>query len=94
VEEANEVLGATNKEDLTEELADLFEVASALAKIAGISLEEIDTARKKKCASKGAFESRIYVDSVKMTEENIHIKYYRSRPDKYPEIIFEELSST
>ncbi len=44
-EEAEEVKHARNKSDLTEELADMFEVLQTLSKASGISLDRVEEVR-------------------------------------------------
>ncbi len=62
-EECSEVLESSNKDRL-EELADLLEVAQALAKLENSSLEEIINIANEKNKKRGAFEKRIYLEDV------------------------------
>jgi len=48
LEESEEVYSATNKDELIEELADLFEVINTILNIENISIEEVEKTRKKK----------------------------------------------
>ena len=63
LEECNEVLEANSKDRL-EELADLLEVAQALAKLEDSSLEEVSRIAEEKCEKRGAFAERIYLEDV------------------------------
>ena len=59
LEEAQEVKEARNTEELTEELADLYQVMLKLAEINGIHWDDVLTAAKVKNAEKGGFERNI-----------------------------------
>jgi len=87
VEEAQEVHDAHTRPEMIEELADVLEVIDGLCKVQGISFAEIIAAKKAKRADRGGFEQGIYVDTVHMDDDNAKAHYYRSAPDKYPEIV-------
>lgn len=61
LEEASEVISATKKEDIKEELSDLLEVMLAKAKLYDISMSEIEECRINKKEIKGTFEDRIFL---------------------------------
>lgn len=61
IEEANEVINAKTKGEITEELADLLEVMLAKANIKYITLEDILKAREEKKAKKGGFDDKIFL---------------------------------
>ena len=63
MEDYNEVLLATGEERV-EELADMLEVISSLAKLEGKSLEEVLEVKNKKCDKRGGFEKRIFLEKV------------------------------
>lgn len=56
IEEAHEIVGATDRESLIEELADAQEVIIALTKHHKISISDIEVRRQKKLSDKGGFE--------------------------------------
>ena len=58
-EELREVLSATTKTEITEELADLMEIARKYADINGIHWDEVEEARHEKKSTKGGFDSNI-----------------------------------
>ena len=58
VEEAQEAAGAS-KEDLVEELADLYEVIDSIMVTLGINRVKVFTAQIKKRKERGGFEQRI-----------------------------------
>lgn len=47
-----------------EELADMLEVMYAIVKARGFSVQELEKIRTEKAEKRGAFESRIYLESV------------------------------
>ena len=59
-EEAHEFV----EEHSVEELADLMEVISAIMNARGLSLEEVEIARKAKSNKKGKFDDKIYLIDV------------------------------
>jgi predicted house-cleaning noncanonical NTP pyrophosphatase (MazG superfamily) len=87
LEEAEEVISASSKADITEELADVLEVIFALANVYDITHDQIEHARCVKKESRGGFEEQIYVTHVEMSDDNRDVEYYRAQSDKYPEII-------
>jgi predicted house-cleaning noncanonical NTP pyrophosphatase (MazG superfamily) len=64
VEEAFEVLAAIGDEELLSELADVYEVVSALARQAGGTLDGVRQRADKKRASKGGFERGYFLVST------------------------------
>lgn len=56
IEEAHEVKGAPDTESLIEELADVVEVVSALAKLHSIDQDTIEARRVQKKEKRGGFE--------------------------------------
>lgn len=62
-EECAEVIGATSRGDLIEELADLSEVILSLTKAKNIDMEEIESTRIEKREKRGGFGSKIFLKS-------------------------------
>lgn len=60
LEETLESINASSTQELTEELADLFEVIYTLLKTYDISPSEVEKVRLQKREKKGGFEKRIY----------------------------------
>ena len=59
-EEAHEFV----EEHSVEELADLMEVISTIMNVRGLSLEEVEVARKAKSDKKGKFDDKVYLIDV------------------------------
>lgn len=64
LEEANEILKAEEHNEFVEEAADLLEVLHALLDAKGISLEDIEHARRQKKEERGGFEEKIFLIEV------------------------------
>ncbi|SHR48311.1 Phosphoribosyl-AMP cyclohydrolase [Mycobacteroides abscessus subsp. abscessus] len=63
-EELEEYMNANSKKAAIEELADLLEVISSLAKVHGSSIEEVEKVRNEKFKERGGFEKRILLVEV------------------------------
>lgn len=86
-EELEEVCTATSREELIEELADLFEVIDAMCEISKISLDEIKCVQQIKRQKRGGFYERAFVTIAEHPENSFGEQYCLNQPDKYPEII-------
>lgn len=62
-EECAEVVATENNDDLTEELADLFEVINAILKTKNITFDEIEKVRLSKKEKRGGFDKKIFLIS-------------------------------
>lgn len=62
IEEANEVVNAKTKEELVQELADLYEVIDTIAKINNIKINTIREQQRKNNKKNGKFNKRIYLE--------------------------------
>ena len=66
VEEAAEVQSASGLAELMTELADVQEVCLAIMTAHGINPKELERLRKRRARERGAFEKKIFLESVKM----------------------------
>lgn len=64
LEEANEVITATNKEDTLVELADVLEVLKTIAELNGATLEEIEKIAKQKKLKRGGFQKHVFLEKT------------------------------
>ncbi len=86
-EELTEVKTAQNKQELTEELADLQQIIDDICQVNQISLTELKSVQAKKKAKKGGFTEGFYVESVEIADpDDPWIEYFENQPDKYPKI--------
>lgn len=86
IEECNEVILATDRTALINELADVLEVIDGICNAYGIAHKEIVTAQKATRAQRGGFKKGIFVQTIEMDEDNQWVKHFRKSPGKYPEI--------
>lgn len=63
-EELEEYMIADSNEAAIEELADLLEIISSLAKVHGSSIEEVEKVRKEKFKERGGFDKKILLVEV------------------------------
>lgn len=61
LEECNEVINASTKEETLEEIADTLEVLDSLIKLNNSSLEEVRKIQDDKRKKRGGFEKRLYL---------------------------------
>ena len=88
-EEALEVTDAKTREELLEELADVYEVIDALKMTHGLIEEEIRLTQAQKREKKGGFFERIYIEKTAYPQGSYWEKHCLASPEKYPEIIEE-----
>jgi predicted house-cleaning noncanonical NTP pyrophosphatase (MazG superfamily) len=65
VEEGQELMQASNKNEMVDELGDLYEVIETIMMVYNIDKREIDDHRIKKNITKGGFDDRVYLEEVK-----------------------------
>lgn len=70
-EEAQEVFETDNKQDLVEEIADVYEVIEAIIQANNLSLDEINAIKKNKAQIKGKFVAKLQLISLDTREEEI-----------------------
>jgi predicted house-cleaning noncanonical NTP pyrophosphatase (MazG superfamily) len=86
LEEAQEVAGAKDRQELVNELADLYEVIDSIAELHQISKEEIISVQTKKHQERGSFSGRRFVTIAEHPTGSFGEKYCLADPEKYPEI--------
>ena len=64
VEEAQELASAETRNNLVEELADMWEVIDAVIREEGVSHDEIEKARIKKLEERGGLKNGIFLEQV------------------------------
>lgn len=63
-EEKNEVINSKSKDELIEELADLYEVLNSIMQINDINFNDVENIRRQKFIKRGGFEKRIYLEKT------------------------------
>lgn len=87
LEEAEEVRNTQSKNELINELADLYEVIDTLIATNNITKEEIITEQMKKQDLRGGFDGRKFVEMSQHPADSPGEKYCLADPKKYPELI-------
>ena len=87
LEEAEEVATAQSRNELINELADLYEVIDSLMAANAITTEEIITEQMKKRDERGGFTKRRFVETAQHPVDSFGEKYCLADPEKYPEVI-------
>lgn len=85
LEEALEVVQATNRQEIIAELGDILEVIDAFKKTYQIAEQEIISAKNLKFLQKGGYEKGIFIESITMDDSNPRVSHFRASPDKYLE---------
>ncbi|CAN7342848.1 nucleoside triphosphate pyrophosphohydrolase [Phenylobacterium sp. LjRoot164] len=83
LEEAQEARLAS-PDEIAGELADVLEVAYALAQAHGLSPQDVEAARLAKRAERGGFDARVYNAAVEAADDLPAASYYLARPNQYP----------
>lgn len=83
LEEAAEVREAPPAE-IAGELADVLEVARALAEVHGIAWDEVEARRIAKRTERGGFDERVFNAAVEAQDGLPAAEYYLARPGQYP----------
>lgn len=86
IEEAYEVASAKNRNELVEELADLFEVIDTLITISQLDKNQIYDAQKTKREERGSFYARRFVETAEHPTGSFGYQHCQSDPKKYPKI--------
>ena len=64
IEEAQEVLEASSKEDVLNELSDIMELVEAITKDNNLTMSEVENKKQKKKEERGGFEKRLFLEYV------------------------------
>ncbi|HEY0965300.1 MAG TPA: nucleoside triphosphate pyrophosphohydrolase [Candidatus Saccharimonadales bacterium] len=86
-EEADEVASAVTRQELLNELADMYQILDEIRENAEIGMEEVRTVQDAEVIRRGGFRTGLYIEKVFMPDEdNKWVIYCRERPEKYPEV--------
>lgn len=64
LEESNEVIRSKTKEELIEELADVYEILRALANLNDETMDKVIEEADKKRSKRGGFDNKIYLEKT------------------------------
>ncbi len=82
VEEAQEVIESTSRQEVLEEIADVMQVIIGLSKIFDFDQKDIENERLKKLKVNGDFNKDCYVDYIKVDENDKDMINYLSKRKK------------
>lgn len=85
-EEALEVVLASTKMEVMEEIADVKEVLDALMKKLDISPDELEEIKLAKNTKKGGFNKGVYLKTMTLPKDSDIAKRFLKEPHKYPRI--------
>lgn len=83
-EEVAELLRATSREEIIDEIADVKEVLDALILKLAISQTEVDEAKRNKCFKNGGFDRGLFLKTVVAPENSVIAERFLKDPLKYP----------
>lgn len=86
LEESLEIQKSDGREELVEEIADLYDVLQTLMQLHGISNEAIQEMLLEKHEERGAFAKRLFAEYVDIEDGSPLLDYVLKKPEKYPEI--------
>lgn len=88
LEEAQEVVESTSRQDILLECADTLEVLYHIARLHNITPSDIEQARQEKRTLKGGFDTRCYCSAIQAGDKVAadDLNYYLERPQHYPQI--------
>lgn len=86
IEEVNEIKIDDLSDQIVSEIADIQQAIDDFNKLCGISSEQIESKKQSKFEKKGGFSGGNYVKTIKLANDDEWVKYYRQRPDIFPEI--------
>ena len=86
LEESLEVAEATERMQVINELADVFEVIDALRGMHRITYAEVLAAKGTIYRKRGGFKKGIFLEAIEMSESNPCITHFRASPDRYLEV--------
>lgn len=87
-EEAEEVITAKNKQELSAELGDLLDVIDTIIEHNNISKSDLNKIRKRKHNISGKFTTRLFVHWQELNPSPFYF-HCLNNPDKYPELDIE-----
>lgn len=85
-EEATEVKNASSKEELMQEIADIYEVIDTLMSLHNFDKQTIIDIQTKKRLTRGGFERENFVTNAHHLDGSFGSEYCLGNPDRYPEI--------
>lgn len=85
IEEATELGLEAATDKVISEIADIRQVLADLMKTYGIEEDQVIQKQLEKLEKIGGFSDARYVTTIELAEQDEWVKYYRKKPDVYPE---------
>ena len=85
-EEINELKTSNVRDEIISELADIKQIITDYERLSEISLTEVEEKRIKKELKLGGFSDGVFVETLKLDDNDKWNDYYQSRPDIFTEI--------
>lgn len=85
-EEARELRASNSDIDIKSEIADIQQAIHDLVELCNINPADIEICMKQKYAKKGGFKNAIFIETIKLNNDDEWIEYYRSNPETFPEV--------
>lgn len=86
IEEVSEINPDDTTDKIAGEIADLQQVIKDFMSLCNINDEQVETFRQAKFDKKGGFMDGAYVTTITLSDDDEWVKYYRERPNIFPEI--------
>jgi len=67
-------------------MADIAEVVAALQKVFKVSDTKLRSIRQNKNLKNGAFDKRLFIDRIQVSDTDPWLNHYRQNSNRYPEI--------
>ena len=84
-EEANEIDIDSSISEITDEIADLYQVLEDMMLLYGISEEQVKNSQRVSFDKKGGFIGGTYIETLELPDDDEWVSYYRKKPDIFPE---------
>jgi len=85
IEEIDEVRQAEPQE-VSAEIADVQQAIDDLVALYGLTASDIKKEQNRKNTKNGTFKKGVYIEYIDIDEDDTWTSYYRTQPDRYPEI--------
>lgn len=86
IEEIREVPINGDSDETAKEMSDVQQAINDLASLLGVSIEQIEAARKESFKDKKGFTEGTFVDVLTLKDDDPWIEYYRKDPARFPEV--------
>jgi len=86
IEEADEMKAVGSIDEIKSEIADVQQALDDLIKLYDINPIEINKIQQKKFDKKGGFSNGVFVETIKLNDDDEWVSYYRANSDIFPEV--------